>query len=116
MSDNLAWLQQFYLSFCNDDWEHSYGCTIENLDNPGWSFKFDLADTGFENLGGLDLKLGEHSSEDGPDWIFLKKEGSTVIGACGPLKLDELIGHFRAWVLSINEQAKSVEASWNDHP
>jgi len=114
VSDNLTWLQQFYLSFCNGDWEHSYGCTIENLDNPGWSFKFELADTGFEEIGGLELKLGEHTSEDGPDWIVLSKQGPTATGYCGPLKLDEMIGHFRAWVSCVDDQAKEVEAAWND--
>ena len=114
MTDNLTWLQQFYLSFCNDDWEHSYGCDIGNLDNPGWSFKFDLTDTGFEQLDGLDITLGEDTSEDGPDWIVLKKDGAVVSGFCGPLKLDELIGHFRSWVTCVDNEARAVEATWND--
>ena len=113
MTANLEWLQHFYLSFCNDDWEHGFGgCTIDNVDNPGWSFKFELADTVYENIAGPDVRLGQDVSGDGPDWIFLKKEGSRIDGACGPLKLDQLIGEFRAWVISAEPQAVAVDQQW----
>ena len=112
MTSNLAWLQQFYLSFCNDDWEHGYGCEIANVDNPGWSFKFELADTVYEEIDGPNVAKGVDQAEDGPDWIFLKKEGSVVSGACGPLKLDDLIGEFRAWVDSVEPQAAAIEQEW----
>ncbi len=49
--DVLAELQRWYLAQCNDDWEHSYGVTIETLDNPGWSVHIDLADTALSDLG-----------------------------------------------------------------
>jgi hypothetical protein len=113
MISNLAWLQQFYLSFCNGDWEHGLGgCNISNVDNPGWSFKFELADTVYETIEGLEVATGEHQADEGPDWVFLKKEGSVVSGACGPLKLDDLIGQFRAWVDSVEPQAAVIEQQW----
>jgi hypothetical protein len=43
--DNLAWLTQWYLHECKDDWEHSYGVKIDTLDNPGWTLKIDLRET-----------------------------------------------------------------------
>ena len=112
MTSNLEWLQRFYLSFCNGDWEHGYGCTIENVDNPGWSFKFELVDTVYEDLEGPDVSLGADQTEDGPDWLFLKKAGTVIQGACGPLKLDELIGEFRAWIDKVEPQAAAIERQW----
>ncbi|MET8161729.1 Imm53 family immunity protein [Sphaerisporangium sp. NPDC005289] len=45
VADAFAFLQSWYASCCNDDWEHSYGVTIDTLDNPGWHLKIDLVDT-----------------------------------------------------------------------
>jgi hypothetical protein len=44
-ADNLEWLQQWYLSHCNEDWEHQYGISIKNIDNPGWHLSVDLVGT-----------------------------------------------------------------------
>ena len=113
MTSNLEWLQQFYLSLCNGDWEHGVGgCDIGNVDNPGWSFKFELADTVYESIEGPQIKMGADQTGDGPDWVFLKKVGSAIEGACGPLKLDELIGEFRAWVEAVEPQAAAIERQW----
>ena len=109
MTSNLEWLQQFYLSLCNGDWEHSYGCTVDNVDNPGWNFKFDLADTVYVEIEGPDVKKGADQTGDGPDWIVLRKVGSSIEGACGPLKLDELIAEFRGWVENVEPQAAAIE-------
>jgi hypothetical protein len=45
MKDILTWLQAWFLSQCNDTWEHSYGIKIDTLDNPGWEVVIDLAGT-----------------------------------------------------------------------
>ena len=43
MDSNLIhWIEKWYKGNCNGDWEHSYGITIETLDNPGWDFTIDL--------------------------------------------------------------------------
>lgn len=42
----LQEIQSWYISNCNGDWEHSFGVSIDTLDNPGWSVRIDLADTG----------------------------------------------------------------------
>ena len=41
----LSRFQHWYKSMCNDDWEHTYGVCITNIDNPGWSLKIELIDT-----------------------------------------------------------------------
>lgn len=43
--DVLERLERWYAAQCNGDWEHTYGITIETLDNPGWTFKVELRDT-----------------------------------------------------------------------
>jgi hypothetical protein len=48
--DSLTWLQAWYASQCNGDWEHEYGVSIETLDNPGWLLKLDLQETGMDGL------------------------------------------------------------------
>jgi hypothetical protein len=116
MSSNLEWLQQFYLSLCNGDWEHQYGCKIDNVDNPGWKFEFDLTDTVYEDIPGPDVRFDEDLTSDGPDWLFLKKVDSKIDGACGPLKLDEVIGQFRKWVESVEPMAARIEKQWQAEP
>ena len=102
--DPLTWLQSFYLSLCDDNWEHSYGCDIANIDNPGWSLKFDLSATEFEN-DLLDWVKDERSEHD---WLHYHKEGPAFAGFCGPKNLGELISHFRRFIenASINRVPK----------
>src|SRR5262249_14404082 len=40
-----TWLQAWYATQCNGEWEHGYGLEIETIDNPGWSVKIDLNGT-----------------------------------------------------------------------
>jgi hypothetical protein len=98
VSANLEWFQAFYLSLCDGEWEHSFGCTIGNIDNPGWSFSFELADTVHADRDFPEISTGDDQVGDGPDWVLLRKVDTAVEGACGPLKLDQLLGHFRLWI------------------
>ena len=47
--DLIKWIEEWYLSNCNNDWEHCYGVKIDNIDNPGWTINIDLIDTPLEN-------------------------------------------------------------------
>jgi hypothetical protein len=42
-------LQAWYALQCDGDWEHEYGITIENIDNPGWTVTIPLAETELES-------------------------------------------------------------------
>jgi hypothetical protein len=42
LTDELAWLEQWYQEQCDGDWEHHCGVTIETLDNPGWLVQGDV--------------------------------------------------------------------------
>ncbi|MFI7438870.1 immunity 53 family protein [Nonomuraea indica] len=91
IADALAFLQSSYASCSDDDWEHSYGVTIETLDNPGCHLKIDLVDT---PLAGASLdRLEVERAED--DWVHAWSDGLRFEGACGPPNLGEMMGAFR---------------------
>jgi hypothetical protein len=46
----LQWLQVWYKSQCNGDWEHQHGIKINTLDNPRWDLKIDIYNTDLEGL------------------------------------------------------------------
>lgn len=97
MDDNLIdWLQSWFYSNCNGDWEHGYGITIENLDNPGWHISIDLEETDMENVIFQTVEI-ERSENN---WIHCKVEKRRFEGACGPLNLSEMLEIFRTWVIS----------------
>jgi hypothetical protein len=50
MTDELSWLQQWYSAHCDGVWEHSFGITIETIDNPGWSVTISLERTELESM------------------------------------------------------------------
>jgi hypothetical protein len=71
----IEWLEDWYLSQCNGDWEHSYyGLKISTLDNPGWSVKINLQETILENKSfeSLVKERTEH------DWIHCRLKEVTL--------------------------------------
>ena len=104
MSDeNLTWLMQWYLAECNDDWEHSYGVKIDTLDNPGWTLKIDLRETGLIGRPFKRVEQGEPASDleewrSLGSWLVADVKGDVFDVACGPLDLPAAIQVFRDWV------------------
>lgn len=96
MSDDLIWLQSFYLRLCDGDWEHGFGFKISTLDNPGWAIDFDVADTKMESVAFDDV--AEDRSES--DWVRCSVKGAKFVGRGGPSNLAEMIGIFRRLVES----------------
>lgn len=82
-------VQNWYLQQCNGDWEHSFGITIETLDNPGWWIKIDLEGTSLENAI---FELTEYKSE--LDWFFIKVKDCKFDASGDPTKLEFLITYF----------------------
>jgi hypothetical protein len=92
--NNLQWLQNFYKSNCNGEWEHTYGIKIDTLDNPGWMISIDLRETIFERYQFNELRIDR--SKD--NWIICKLENGVFKGNGGAGNLEEIIGIFRNWV------------------
>ncbi|EIC31596.1 MULTISPECIES: immunity 53 family protein [Methylomicrobium] len=90
----LKRLQDWYVSRCNDDWEHTYGVFITNIDNPGWSLKVELKDTPLYELAFKEIKI-QRSEEN--DWIICKVEEGNFQGYAGPNNLEELLSIFLDW-------------------
>jgi hypothetical protein len=92
-------LQEWYLSQCNEDWEHTYGLDIGTLDNPGWSVSIELTGTDLEHatFPMHSYGIGANSQPENQDWIVCKVEKRKFIGRGGPRKLEEIINIFLAW-------------------
>jgi hypothetical protein len=96
--DELAWLQRWYASQCDGDWEHTYGVKIDTLDNPGWWVQVDLVETPL--AGHPDtvlLVLGAVGGEDGSDWVNCRIKAGRFDGAGGPHMLTAILKCFREW-------------------
>jgi hypothetical protein len=92
--DLLKALQEWYASMCNDDWEHTHGLFIGNIDNPGWSLKVELEDAYLCGVQFDDLKI---QRDDENDWILCRLQDWDFQGYGGPGNLSELIAIFLNW-------------------
>jgi hypothetical protein len=91
MTDLLARIQSWYKLNCDGDWEHSYGLSINTLDNPGWWVKIDLQDTALENLSFSRNYQNENNEQD---WFFIKTEEKILDINCGPANLSQIFSIF----------------------
>ncbi|WP_419905285.1 immunity 53 family protein [Kiloniella sp.] len=87
-------LQNWYASQCNEDWEHSYGVFICNIDNPGWSLKVELKDTYLYETKFEEIHI---QRDDEDNWAVCKVEEGNFQGYGGPDNLEELLGIFLDW-------------------
>ena len=97
MDDNpLIWLQNWYTSQCNEDWEHRYGIDIKTLDNPGWLIIIDLVGTELENYKFDEVSIQRSDN----NWIDCIVKNQKFQGAGGSFNLLEILSVFRDWVES----------------
>jgi hypothetical protein len=88
------WLQGWYMAHCDGEWEHSYGVTIETLDNPGWIVRIALQET---ELATRPFKPLERDWSVA-DWYDIRVTGEGVfIATCSPLNLSWCLTEFRLW-------------------
>jgi hypothetical protein len=106
MSDELGWLQRWFLSHCDGEWEHGFAITIETLDNPGWNVLISLEGTELEAVPFDPIRRESSKS----DWIDCKVVGKTrsfvgspspnylrFDGSGGPTNLADIIRAFQEW-------------------
>lgn len=91
MTDVLKWLEKWYKSQCNGDWEHEYGIKVYTLDNPGWAVAIDLKNTKFEDLN-IKYTLLEKAKDD---WIGFSVKDGIFNGAGDCSKLKQIIMKFK---------------------
>ena len=108
MIDLLEWLQDIYANdLCNGSWEHVHGFSITNIDNPGWDFKFDLADTDIEDIPFEEVFI----QEDGENWFHCRIQSGEFEGWGGAKNLTNILIVFREWYLYASEIADSRKDS-----
>ena len=92
-ADCVAWIQTWYSTQCDDDWEHQHGFRIGTLDNPGWHVTIDLTGTD------LDSRHFEPVSRLEPEreWLSCKVAEHRFEGDGGPHILAEILRTFVNW-------------------
>lgn len=97
--NSLTELQEWYHSQCNGDWEHSYGITISNIDNPGWTVKIDIRETELEHIDFPEVSygVGEQAESSGDNWLLCRRVENKFEGCGGPHKLTEILDVFLKW-------------------
>ena len=100
--DVMTWLSQWYARQCDGDWEHSYGISIDTLDNPGWIVTINLTDTDLSDKSLDEVVFNMDASDGDPTahWHHCKVADEQFVGACGVHDLTTVIGIFRAFAES----------------
>jgi hypothetical protein len=85
----LTRLQSWYITNCDDVWEHQLGVSIATLDNPGWIVKINLLDTCLQEL------RYEKQFDNGTfDWLFIKVTEKVFEATGDPSKLTIILKTF----------------------
>lgn len=94
MDDLIETLQNWYASQCDEVWEHSYGISIDTLDNPGWSVRID----GVSHKKEMNLKIDR--DDDDIDWVNITATESEFDGCGGAKNLKEILILALEWLQS----------------
>ncbi len=94
--DVLLWIQDWYVSQCDDEWEHSYGVEINTLDNPGWRVSIDLTSTALDNQSMIAIQ----TERTDLDWMHCWVRDKQFQGAGGPNNLLEILTVFQNFARS----------------
>lgn len=96
MNNILKWLEEWYASQCDGEWEHENGLKISTVDNPGWFIEIDLTLTEIESLEILNdtIENGEN------DWYFYNVKDKKFMAGGDPSKLSFLLEKFKEIAVS----------------
>ena len=97
--DLFNWLNEWYKSNCNGNWEHCYGIKIETLDNPGWWVSIELNGTELENKNFEKIAI----TKSDEDWLFCRVEDNVFNSSGDPDKLIKILEIFKDWSESNNQ-------------
>lgn len=89
----LSRLTEWFSEHCNGEWEHTYGVSIETLDNPGWAVRIDLRELELTQLQFVSVQIERGEA----DWINCKVEQEVFVGFGGPSNLEEILAVFLDW-------------------
>lgn len=92
--DPVEWLERWYRTQCNGDWEHQHGVRIGTLDNPGWSLDVDLVDTPEADR----TKRASIIERSTTDWVFCEVKEGVFSARGGPGNLRDVVRAFMDFV------------------
>jgi len=90
----LEWLQKWYSKNCDGYWEHMYGVSIDNIDNPGWTVTIDICETELESRMFDDIRYDNGDM----DWMSCNVKQGKFKGSGDPTKLIKILKVFKDWV------------------
>ncbi|MFH9548726.1 Imm53 family immunity protein [Streptomyces sp. NPDC051445] len=90
-NQGLHFIQSWYESNCDGDWEHEFGIRMATTDNPGWHIEIDVSETNLEGV--LVERVRRETSNGG--WVIAWSDGKVFQAACSPLLLGEVDEFFR---------------------
>ena len=91
MENIIKWLEEWYSSQCNGDWEHENVIKIEAVSNPGWYITIDLNYTSMEFMN-VDVGVVEKGEND---WYFYRIVDHQFHASGDPGKLTFLLEKFK---------------------
>ncbi|MBJ7449410.1 MAG: immunity 53 family protein [Parachlamydiales bacterium] len=91
--DIINWIQNWYQSQCDGNWEHEFGLTITNTDNPGWDVEINLNETELDSLPFEKIKEDKGDN----DWYYCLVRNNNFEGAGDPQKLNKILEVFKEW-------------------
>ena len=91
--EDLIWIEKWYNSMCNGEWEEYYGIKISTIDNPGWLVEIDILETSHEDrlFTTIDIDNGDN------DWVICKVSDGKFVGIGDKAKLSFIINVFSTW-------------------
>ncbi|MEU0673121.1 Imm53 family immunity protein [Streptomyces sp. NPDC006172] len=102
----MRFIQSWYASNCDGEWEHEFGIRIATTDNPGWHIEVDVRETDLQGV----IVPREKLDLPGGGWMIAWSDGSVFQAACGPLCL----GYVDALFERMTEGAAAVEGGKSD--
>ncbi len=93
-TQSVDFLQSWYRSQCDGEWEKTRGVTIESMETPGWMVTVDLSGTGLAGAPMKPLRI-DHAAGD---WIECRVENGQFVGMGDPAKLLTILQVFEKWV------------------
>ncbi|KAA5535568.1 immunity 53 family protein [Paenimyroides baculatum] len=94
----IKWIENWFMSNCDGEWEHENIIKIESTSNPGWNIEITLSDTSLEGVN-VDYFLNEISDDN---WYGYKVSNNKFTGVGDSSKLIFLLELFKKIILEKN--------------
>lgn len=94
--DTFEWLEKWYSSMCDGEWENYYGIKINTLDNPGWIVQIDITKTGLEKK--VFSTIDYDNDNDDCDWLHCRVQDGKYEGFGDNSKLKRILEIFKEWI------------------